>query len=138
MKILLLNYYVAFLFSLMSFLVRKSAPYLWILLISSNLCLLLYSLNSIEELIKFATRKKSDAKYLFGFTLAFAFVRFHFFFFFFQVAVVDYSPVTSAWMHCSRKPQTSFFSNFFIKKWSYSIIHTFKNYFATVFSVFSF
>ena len=54
MEILLLNYYVAFLFSLMSFLLRKSAPYLWILLISSNLCLLLYSLNSIEELIKFA------------------------------------------------------------------------------------
>ena len=44
--------------------------------------MLLCSLNSIEELIKFATRKKSEAKYLFGFTSAFASTRFHFFFFF--------------------------------------------------------
>ena len=32
-------------------------------------------------------------------------------------------------------PQISLFSNFFIKNGSYSTIHTFKNYFATVFSV---
>ena len=42
-------------------------------------------------------------------------------------------PVNSA-----RDPQTSFFSNFFIKNGSYGTIHTFKNYFATVFSIFSF
>ena len=42
-------------------------------------------------------------------------------------------PVNSA-----RDLQTSFFSNFFIKNGSYGIIHTFKNYFATVFSIFSF
>ena len=41
-------------------------------------------------------------------------------------------------MHCSRKPQISFFSNFFIKKWSHSIIHTFKNYFITIFFSFQF
>ena len=35
-------------------------------------------------------------------------------------------------------PQTSLFSNFFIKNRSHGTIHTFKNYFATVFSVFSF
>ena len=35
-------------------------------------------------------------------------------------------------------PQTSFFNKTFIKNGSYSTIHTFKNYFATVFSVFSF
>ena len=35
-------------------------------------------------------------------------------------------------------PQTSLFSNFFIKNGSHDTIHTFKNYFATVFSVFSF
>ena len=35
-------------------------------------------------------------------------------------------------------PQISFFINFFIKNGSYGTIHTFKNYFATVFSVFSF
>ena len=34
--------------------------------------------------------------------------------------------------------QISLFSNFFIKNWSYGTIHTFKNYFVTVFSVFSF
>ena len=35
-------------------------------------------------------------------------------------------------------PQISFFINFFIKNESHSTIHTFKNYFTTVFSVFSF
>ena len=35
-------------------------------------------------------------------------------------------------------PQTSFFNNFFIKNGSHDTIHTFKNYFVTVFSVFSF
>ena len=39
-------------------------------------------------------------------------------------------PVNSAW-----DPQTSFFSNFFIKNGSCNTIHTFKNYFTTVFSV---
>ena len=40
-------------------------------------------------------------------------------------------------VHCSRDPQTSLFSKFFIENESHSTIHTFKNYFATVFSVFS-
>ena len=35
-------------------------------------------------------------------------------------------------------PQISFFINFFIKNGSHGTIDTFKNYFATVFSVFSF
>ena len=35
-------------------------------------------------------------------------------------------------------PQISLFSNFFIKNGSHDTIHIFKNYFATVFSVFSF
>ena len=35
-------------------------------------------------------------------------------------------------------PQISLFSNFFIKNGSHGTIYTFKNYFATVFSVFSF
>ena len=51
---------------------------------------------------------------------------------FFKLYVTPVGP-----MHCSRDPQTSFFSNFFIKNEFYGIIHTFKNYFATVFSVFS-
>ena len=41
-------------------------------------------------------------------------------------------------MHCSWDPQTSFFSNFFIKNGSHNTIHTFRNYFAIMFSVFSF
>ena len=40
-------------------------------------------------------------------------------------------------VHCSRDPQISFFNKTFIKNGSHSTIHTFKNYFATVFSVFS-
>ena len=35
-------------------------------------------------------------------------------------------------------PQITLFNNFFIKNGSHGTIHTFKNYFATVFSVFSF
>ena len=35
-------------------------------------------------------------------------------------------------------PQISFFIKFFIKNGSYDTIHTFKNYFATVFLVFNF
>ena len=35
-------------------------------------------------------------------------------------------------------PQTSLFSNIFIKNESYGTIYTFKNYFVTVFLVFSF
>ena len=40
-------------------------------------------------------------------------------------------------MHYSRDPQASFFNKIFIKNGSHSTIHTFKNYFATIFSVFS-
>ena len=40
-------------------------------------------------------------------------------------------------VHCLQDPQISFFSNFFIKNESRGTIHLFKNYFATVFSVFN-
>ena len=40
-------------------------------------------------------------------------------------------------VHCSRDLQISLFINFFIKNGSHGSIHTFKNYFTTVFSVFS-
>ena len=41
-------------------------------------------------------------------------------------------------VHCSQDSQTSLFINFFIKNGSHGTIHAFKNYFATVFSVFNF
>ena len=41
-------------------------------------------------------------------------------------------------VYCSRDPQISLFSNFFIKNEFHSTIHTFKNYFAKVFLVFNF
>ena len=41
-------------------------------------------------------------------------------------------------VYCSRDPQTSLFSNFFIKNGFHGTIHTFKNYFVTVFSIFNF
>ena len=68
---------------------------------------------------------------MFGFTSASAFPCF------FLTAVVDFSPVNSVSVHCLCDPQTSLFSNFFIKNGSHGTIHTFKNYFATVFSVFN-
>ena len=40
-------------------------------------------------------------------------------------------------VHCLQNPQTFFFNKTFIKNELYSIIYTFKNYFATVFSVFN-
>ena len=63
---------------------------------------------------------------------------FFFSFFFFSTAVIDISPMNSTPVYCSRDPQISLFSNFFIKNGSHGTIHIFKNYFATVFSVFSF
>ena len=41
-------------------------------------------------------------------------------------------------VHCSRDLQTSFFNKIFIKNGFHDTIHIFKNYFASVFSVFSF
>ena len=40
-------------------------------------------------------------------------------------------------VHCSRDPQTSFFTHTLFKNRFYSTVHIFKNYFVTVFSVFS-
>ena len=59
-------------------------------------------------------------------------------FFFFLAALFDFSVISMGLMHCLQDPQTSFFNNFFIKNRPYGTIHTFKNYFVTVFSVFSF
>ena len=67
-------------------------------------------------------------------------VFFIYFLFFYspQQQLLTRSSVNSALVHCSRVPQTSLFINFFIKNGSHSTIHTFKNYFTTVFSVLSF
>ena len=54
---------------------------------------------------------------------------FHLFLFFFFWKCVP--------VHYSRDPQTSFFNKTFIKNGSHDTIHTFKNYFVTVFSVFN-
>ena len=80
------------------------------------------------------------------------FLFFSFFFFFLFSRVLEYcgycsmnsnrkcwlSAVNSAHMHCLRTHKFHFFINFFIKNGSHITIHIFKNYFATVFSVFSF
>ena len=63
--------------------------------------------------------------------------RFPAFFFFVQPQLLTNSPVNSALQHYPRVPQTPLFSIVFIKNGSGSTIHTFKNYFAKVFSVFS-
>ena len=51
----------------------------------------------------------------------------------FQPLYQSYESVNNIW-----DLQISFFNNFFIKNGSYDTIHIFKNYFATMFSVFSF
>ena len=60
-----------------------------------------------------------------------------FFFFFFELKYLTFS-VNSARCALFTDPQISLFSNFFIKNGSHGIIHTFKNYFATVFFSFQF
>ena len=81
-----------------------------------------------------------------------AFCSFFFFFFFFFSRVLGYcsycsmnsnrkywlSAVNSVHMHCLRIHKFHFLSIFLIKNGSHITNHTFKNYFATVFSVFSF
>ena len=41
-------------------------------------------------------------------------------------------------VHCLQDSQTFFFNKIFIKNGFYASIHIFKNYFATLFSVFNF
>ena len=76
-------------------------------------------------------------------------LRFSFFFFFFLVTLKRYCSsllwtlaVTFDREQCIyalfMDPQITLFSNFFIKNGSHGTIYTFKNYFATVFSVFNF
>ena len=82
---------------------------------------------------------------------AFAFLLLYFIFFFylsrdfwlFYQCTINTSKISDGQctpmglVHCSQDPQTLFFGYFFIKNGSHSTIHTFKNYFATMFSVFS-
>ena len=58
-----------------------------------------------------------------------------FFFFWFQPHYLTKSTVNSTQVYCLWVPQISLFSHFFIKNWSHGTIHTFKNYFVTMFSV---
>ena len=57
------------------------------------------------------------------------------FFFFFQPAIVDFVNCEQCICILFTVPQITLFSNFFIKNGSHNTIYTFKNYFATVFSV---
>ena len=58
-----------------------------------------------------------------------------FLFFFFQSAIVDFVNCEQCICVLFTVPQIILFSNFFIKNGSHNTIYTFKNYFATVFSV---
>ena len=75
------------------------------------------------------------------------FLHFHLFFFLFFSSCSTHFRGQQLFMYCSWtvaatfdyfKLQISLFSHFFIKNRSHGTIHTFKFYFATVFSVFSF
>ena len=57
------------------------------------------------------------------------------FFFFLQPAIVNFVNCEQCIRALFMVPQITIFSNFFIKNGFHSIIYTFKNYFATVFSV---
>ena len=57
------------------------------------------------------------------------------FLFFFQPAIVDFVNCEQCICVLFTVPQITLFNNFFIKNGSHNTIYTFKNYFATVFSV---
>ena len=60
---------------------------------------------------------------------------FLFFFFFGSAAIVDFVNFEQCTDALFTIPQITLFNHFFIKNGSHSTIYTFKNYFATVFSV---
>ena len=60
---------------------------------------------------------------------------FLFFLFFFQPTIVDLVKCEQCICVLFTVPQITLFSSFFIKNGSHNTIYTFKNYFATVFSV---
>ena len=57
------------------------------------------------------------------------------FFFFPSAQLLTLSTVNSAYVYCSRSYKLHFLATFFIKNGSHNTIYTFKNYFATVFSI---
>ena len=57
-----------------------------------------------------------------------------FIFFYFKKSVYAF---LMSLVYSSQDPQTSFFNKIFITNWFYGTIHTFKNYSAIVFSIFS-
>ena len=69
------------------------------------------------------------------FALRFSLSFFFFFLFWVQPAIVDFVYGKQCIHILFMVPQIILFSNFFIKNGLYSTIYTFKNYFATVFSV---
>ena len=87
---------------------------------------------SVLKQLKNSTLVRFEIQNSFGQCLHLAF---GLFFFFFCEKCVSTFPMGP--MHCSRDPQTSFFNKIFIKNGFHDTIHIFKNYFATVFSVFS-
>ena len=60
---------------------------------------------------------------------------FFFLFFFFKPVIVDFVNCEQCIHALFTVPQITLFSNFFFKNGSHNTIYTFKNYFATVFSV---
>ena len=58
-----------------------------------------------------------------------------FFFFFLKLAIVDFVNGKQCICILFTVPQITLFNNFFIKNGSHNTIYTFKNYFATMFSV---
>ena len=76
-----------------------------------------------------------ELKPTFTFLLHVFLLFFFFFFYFFSPQLLTLSIVNSAYVYCLRSHKLHFLAIFFIKNRSHNIIYTFKNYFATVFSV---
>ena len=108
--------------------------------------------QSVLHFTQFIMRQFGSTLHLVSCVFPFYFILFYFIFF------THFPPQAATVHHCSwivaatfdqafrepciralfTDPQISFFSNFFIKNGSHGTIHIFKNYFITVFLVFSF
>ena len=91
------------------------------------------------------TRKLSNLQRILGYVWFACFastfgLKTHFSLFFFLLSAVKVDFFNHEQCICAlfTDPQISLFINFFIKNWSHSTIHLFKNYFATVFFSFQF
>ena len=93
-----------------------------------------YFMRSWDTFLEIALCDRLERNYSCVYVLELRFSLF-FLFFFGSTAIVDFVNCEQCIRALFTVPQITLFNNFFIKNGSHSNIYTFKNYFATVFSI---